>query len=92
MSRKSQPEVAELISEQIEANYRVTVAALEKAADIGSMNEEEKASEMVTTNQFISFFEESFVTVKDHFDDESECHQILKDEGKISESRISLPA
>ena len=56
------------------------------------MNEEEKASEMVTTNQFISFFEESFVTVKDHFDDESECHHILQNQEEIPESRISLPA
>ena len=70
----------------------MTVAALEKAANNGSMNEEEKASEMVTTNQFISFFEESFVTVKDHFDDESECHHILQNQEEIPESRISLPA
>ena len=30
-----------------------------------------EASDLVTSNQFLSFFEESFVTVKDHFDEES---------------------
>ena len=51
LSRKSKPAVAQLIQEQIEANYRLTVAALEKAAENDDFEEKKaEVSDLVTSN------------------------------------------